>query len=88
MIGDLRPACFAPSRAYLQQSRSQTNEEDTLKWIRWECYKRYHGVYVEALGVYCGLSRRSAEVFDETTAPPAHCSFLILDRSRHYATGD
>jgi hypothetical protein len=54
-----------------------TNSLDSdLKWVRWESYKRYHAVYVEALGVYwtyCGRSRRPSAVFAETSAPPACC---------------
>jgi hypothetical protein len=26
-------------------------EEKNLKWVRWESFKRYHAVYVEAVGV-------------------------------------
>jgi hypothetical protein len=95
-------ACL-PQRARKQEQQDenqtstvvpQRNEEEALKWVRWECYKRYHAVYVEALGVYwtyCGLSRRPAGVFDETTTPPARCqhcrsriryAFLVPDSLR------
>ena len=51
----------------------------TLKWVRWESLKRYHAVYVEAMGVYwtyCGLSRRPAGISDESEEPPARCRAL------------
>jgi len=45
-------ACFAEhARKQEQQNENQTmtvvpqrNEEHALKWVRWECYKRYHAV--------------------------------------------
>ena len=80
-------ACFAEDARKLEQQNEkpmttfvpQRNEERALNWVRWERYRRYHGVYVEALGAYwtyCGLGRRPAGVFDETTGPLARCPAL------------
>jgi len=56
-------------------------EENNLKWVRWESFKRYHAVYVEAVRVYwtyCGLSRRPAGISDESEEPPARCRHCRL----------
>jgi hypothetical protein len=50
-------------------------QPEYLRWIRWEQYKRYHAVYVNALGVYwtyCGKSIRPSALVDETGQPAAY----------------
>ena len=36
------------------------DEEEMLNWVRWESRKRYHAVYVEAMGVLDLLWPQSA----------------------------
>ena len=49
-----------------------------LKWVRWESRKRYHAVYVEAMGVYWtygGLSQRPA--LESRTKPKSRQSAAV-----------
>jgi hypothetical protein len=62
-----------------------------LKWVRWEAYKRYHAVYVSALGVhwtYCGRSIRPGAVLDEREQPPAQCRHCRLRLRSSYLVPD
>jgi hypothetical protein len=68
------------------------NPQVDVSWIRWESQRRYHAIYVSALGVhwtYCGRSIRPAAVLEESGEPPARCrhcrlrvrsAFLVPDR--------
>jgi hypothetical protein len=66
---------------------TQPGAEPSLRWIRFEQYRRYHAVCAEWQGqywTYCGMCVAGAGVGDEKSAPPARCACCRSRLKRPY----